>query len=756
MPNYDDMPLSEIFKLDSKERIKALNDLVLKLEKEPENDVLYDDAMREAHSLKAAARIVNNKETQDLAHLMESVIQVIKEKKCLSVDYIDLLLRGLDAVQEMVDAFVASRPHGVDVSELSKDLESAKEGRITSKSKRNDEEILSPAPPKAPEAPIVDVRKPGSGDATKKRAAIEKAMIERETGDFSVRVGIEKLNKLMNISGEMYTHMLNLDREQGYSQMLVSQMLKITSSLESLKDHLKESGLASGKADDWFYKNQADLAEFRESLTAYLERIKHVSVSLGYLGTELQDEVMKSRMLPVSTIFDPHGRFVRDAARDSGKSIRFEVKGGDTPVDRSILEVLKDPLAHMVRNACDHGLETSEVRKSNGKPEEGVLSLSAFHEADRVILIIEDDGTGVDEAEIKAKVLDKKLISEDKLKLLSKEEILNLIYLPGFSTAKNVTTLSGRGIGLDVVKSNLARIGGDIHMGTEKGRYTRFVLSLPLTLAVTKSLMVDVGGGMFSIPLTRVAEVTKAGKQDIRMVEGRETVNIKGEILPLVHLASLWGFKSATAESGERPLVVLGTGREKSALWVEKHLGVKEIVSKPLDARLGNLRDISAGAILDDGEVALIVDAESLLSSSAEYTGQTVITSDDKAQMISRKRILVAEDSLTVRELERKVLQNHGYDVEIAVDGLDAFNKIKEATFDLLVTDIEMPRMNGFELISLIKKDKNLRQIPAVIVSFKEREEDKRRGMEVGADKYITKSKYDDQILLDTIARLIG
>ena len=769
MPDYDNMSLSEIFKLDSSERIKTLNELVLKLEKDPKNDILYDDAMREAHSLKAAARIVNSSDIQNLAHKMEEVFEVIKQKKCLNSEYVDLFFANLDAISTMAEAFAAGHTHDVDLENLFKRLEDAKQGHFHPKTKESQpaptaSKDAEPKKLKGKKIPLVlpgedhvEARSQEGLDSTKRRLGVEKAMVEKELGDLAIRVGIEKLDKLMNLSGEIYAHTLNLQNEREQTKQLKEYLLKVKSNFGMLKVHLQETGIESKRLQEWIFKNQNDLEDLDKTLALYFKRIEQMSFSFGYLGTQLQDEVMRSRMLPVSAIFDSHLRFVRDSARESGKKISLIIEGGQTPVDRGILETLKDPLMHLIRNACDHGIESPQIRQQSGKNEEGMVKLSAYQHGDRVMIAVEDDGRGIDSEHIKKKAIEKNLITEEKANQLSRREILNFVYLPGFSTAEKVTTLSGRGVGLDVVKCNLIKINGQIQIETEKGKFTRFILSLPLTLAVTKSLLIKSGGEIFCLPLTRIEAMHTVSSENFRSVEGKETVDLRGGILPVVYLAGLWGMDEPNKIVGpKRKLVVIGQEREKVALCVDDYLGEKEIVGKPLDRRLSHWQDLSGVTVLEDGQVAFVVDTESLTRSSAEYTGQRIISQEQEAKAAPRKKILVVEDSLTVRELEKKVLQNNGYEVETAVDGIEGFNKAKESKFDLIITDIEMPRMDGFELIGLLKKNEELKDIPTIIVSYKERDEDKRRGIEVGADKYITKSKYNDDILLEAVAKLIA
>ena len=691
MLDYDKMSINEIFGIDTQERTRSFSNLILKLEKEGENGVLFDEAMREAHSLKAAARIVNNPDVQNLAHRMEETLEIIKkQKRQLAGNEVDLFLKCIDAMREVASAFVASRPCGIDTNDLIKRLEDLKSGRLDPVQKNE-----------------------AAGEPFKEKPA---------ASDPTIRIGIERLNKLMNLSGEIYTHTLQLRQQQ-----------------RQFKPCLEALG---------------------KNVLGYWEAVERLSVRLEGLGADFQNDIMRSRMLPAEVVFEPQTRAVRDFAREFGKKIRLELKGTKTELDKTVLELIKDPLVHLVRNACDHGIESPEERLKSKKSEEGRIVLEAAQQGDRVLILVEDDGRGIDASLLKRKILEKQLLDPDKFNALSDEEALDFIFQLGFSTAESVTHISGRGIGLDIVRSSVVKIGGQIRVETRPGQWTRFILSLPLTLAVTRALLAEVGAQAFCFPLAQVAEVKTISSRDIQTMEGKEVIDVRGEFISLVSLAQLWNLNGDAEKTLTRehrcPVILLGQGHQKVAVSVARLLDEKAIVSKPLDPRLGPVQDIAGGTVLDDGEAALIVDPTALLRSCRDYAGQSTLSRKKEDEVAKRKMILIVEDALTVRELEKKVLENSGYEVITAVDGLDGYHKAKEHRVDLVVTDIEMPRMNGFELIGLLKKDARLGAIPTIIISFREREEDKRRGMEAGADRYITKSQFDNKILLDTIRKLIG
>jgi two-component system sensor histidine kinase and response regulator WspE len=761
MPDYDSMSLNEIFKLDAAERLQVLNRLILAIEKEPGKPLLFEDAMREAHSLKAAARIVNNSEVQNIAHGIEELLEIFKKgERAFISESVDLLLECLDGIRDMVHAFVDGRSHQVDAAGMVLRLaaagkgESPLQGKVRVPEKQVSETQGPPARRDHEEAP--EKRSPEGGNSAKRKAVTEKIMVGRESADPTIRIGIERLNKLMNLSGEIYTSMLQFKRQHQNLKGILKDAEAWSNSLRSLRRLMLEERLESARFEAWFTKAEEELQRFDRMMGPYEEAVDLFSVNFERLGSELQSDIMRSRMISVAALFESQARFVRDLARESGKRINLRCEGGETEVDKSILEILKDPLTHLIRNSCDHGLERPEARRAAGKNEEGEIVLKAYYRADRVLIIVEDDGQGIDPERVKKCAVEKRFLDEEKAGGLEREELFELLFMPGFSTAREITPISGRGVGLDIVRANLSKVGGRIQIESAKGQFTRFILSLPLTLAVTKTLLVEAGGEIACIPVTRVEEVLNISRDEIKTAEGRDMIAVRGEIIPAVFLSGLWQFEKKPIKETQNPVVIIGQGKEKVALLVERLLDEKEVVGKNLDHRLGVLQDISGATILENGEVAFIVDPDSLLRSCGEYTGKSVSAVIDAGAQFKRKKILVVEDSLTVRELEKKVLENYGYEVLAAVDGLDGFNKAREFKPDLVVTDIEMPHINGFELISLLKKDKALAEVPTIIVSFREREEDKRRGMEVGADLYMTKSQYDNKTLLEAIARLIG
>ena len=428
-------------------------------------------------------------------------------------------------------------------------------------------------------------------------------------------------------------------------------------------------------------------------------------------------------------------------------------------MDRDVLERLEAPLGHLLRNAVDHGIEPPEERIRAGKPREGVVRLEARHVAGLLIIFIEDDGRGVSLEELRTAVAAKKHTTAEIAKTLSEEELLNFLFLPGFSMRNEVTEISGRGVGLDVVQNMAKTLGGSGRLSTQPACGTRFQLQLPLTLSVMRFLLVEVAGEPYAIPLARLTRTLRVPRGEIATLEGREHVPFEGQRVGLVAASQIFG-KNPTATGEELSVVILGDRAKRFGVVVDRFLGERQLVVQPLDARLGKIKDINAGALMPDGSPVLILDVDDLMRSVELLVSEGQLDRVQTAEAVNegrrRKRVLVVDDSLTVRELERKLIGNAGYEVEVSIDGMDGWNAVRTQPFDLVVTDIDMPRLDGIELVRLIKNDPRLKSMPVMIVSYKDRPEDHNRGLEAGADYYLTKGSFHDETLLNAVADLIG
>ncbi len=467
---------------------------------------------------------------------------------------------------------------------------------------------------------------------------------------------------------------------------------------------------------------------------------------------------MSSRMRPFSDGAHGFPRMVRDMARRLEKQIRLDIDGLATEVDRDILEKLESPLMHLIRNAVDHGIESPADRVRAGKPEQGVIRVEVHHRAGMLALEVRDDGAGIDLERLRRKVVDRKLSTAEMSANLTEAELLEFLFLPGFTTAQQVTEYSGRGVGLDVVQDTIRRIGGSVRLTTRAGRGTCFHLQLPITLSVLRAVLVDIAGEPYAFPHNRIDRLMRVPRSAIRSLEHRQFITVDGQNIGLVVAAQLLDLEAGTPPGDEIPVVLLSDATGHYGLIVEAFRGEQDLVIRPLDPRLGKVTNISAAAILDDGVPVLIADIEDLIRSMDQFIQSGSLRRSDRLEREERrkKHVLVVDDSITVREVERQLLRNAGYRVDVAVDGQDGLNQVRAGNFDLLVSDVDMPRMTGLELVKAVRNQEQTRHLPVIIISYKDREEDRLRGLELGANYYLTKSSFHDNTFLRAVADLIG
>ena len=464
-------------------------------------------------------------------------------------------------------------------------------------------------------------------------------------------------------------------------------------------------------------------------------------------------------MVPFSDGLHGFSRMVRDLARETGKQIRFEIAGSTTPVDRDILEKLEAPLSHLIRNAIDHGMETPGERIAAGKPAEGTITLEARHIAGMLNISLSDDGCGINPEDLRGKVVEKGYVSSEMAGSLSRAELFEFLFLPGFSTARDVTEISGRGVGLDVVFNMAHEVGGTVRVDSESGRGSRFQLQLPLTLSVLRTLLLSIDSEPYALPLSRIDRVLSLAPAEILEIEDRQYCTLDGENIGILSARQLFQLPPASGPADHINVVMISDRLNRYGLVVDHVIGEENLVVRPLDSRLGKVPNVSAGAILDDGSPVVIFDADDLVRSIHQLltTGKLQkIGKEGPAVKAGKKRVLIVDDSLTVREVERRLLETAGYEVVTAVDGVDGWNILTAQSFDLLISDVDMPRMNGIDLVRTVKADPVLKEVPVMIVSYKDREEDRLRGLEAGANYYLTKGSFHDESLLTAVHDLIG
>jgi two-component system chemotaxis sensor kinase CheA len=538
----------------------------------------------------------------------------------------------------------------------------------------------------------------------------------------TVRANVKTLDGLVNLIGEMIINKKRLEAK-------LSRLKEITDCCDPGSAPL--------------------LMEFRRDLEDDV-------LYLDYLIQELHQKAMGLRMLPLRSISDGFERLVRDLSQKLGKEVRLEIIGASIELDRVLLEGLKPMLIHLLTNAVAHGLESPEERLAAGKPRQGLVRITARHEGSSVMVEVRDDGRGMDPARIRAAALSRGVIDQREAEGLSDEETLYLTLRPGFSTAGEVTDVSGRGVGMDVVKKNMERVKGNLTMTSEIGSHTEIALQLPLTLSVLEALIVESGGETFAIPINYVQEILKVRDPDIVTLGSKEAVKVRGVTTPLLSLARMLDLPQLPhGEAAGLPALVLKLLDQRIALTVDANLGNSEVVVKGLGKQFRNVRFLFGATILGDGNPALILNVPDLFAASSRVEQPSLRRPVDPSGA-GRGRVLVVDDSITTRTMEQSILAAHGYKVEIAVCGEDALEKALGNRFDLIITDVEMPGMNGFELTRSLRGTEEYRETPIIVVSSLSRDEDKRQALDSGAQAYIVKGAFDQGMLLETVQTLIG
>ncbi|WP_242194340.1 MULTISPECIES: hybrid sensor histidine kinase/response regulator [unclassified Pseudomonas] len=748
-----DASLLELFSLEADAQTQVLSAGLLALERNPTQADQLEACMRAAHSLKGAARIVGVDAGVSVAHVMEDCLVSAQESRLyLQPEHIDALLQGTDLLMRIATP-------GNDVGPADIQAYVALMERLLDPSQPT-AKIAPPPPAQSAPAPIIEEPPPEPEPAppvTSEPPRQNKRMTEG--GERVLRVTAERLNSLLDLSSKSLVETQRLKPYLASMQRLKRIQSNSARALDTLDGQLKALDL-NLEAQEALADTRRLLSEAQALLAEKTAELDEFGWQAGQRAQVLYDTALACRMRPFADVLAGQVRMVRDLGRSLGKQVRLEIEGEKTQVDRDVLEKLEAPLTHLLRNAVDHGIEMPEQRMLAGKPAEGLIRLRASHQAGLLVLELSDDGNGVDLERLRGTIVDRHLSPLETAQRLSEEELLTFLFLPGFSLRDKVTEVSGRGVGLDAVQHMVRQLRGAVVLEQTAGRGSRFHLEVPLTLSVVRSLVVEVGEEAYAFPLAHIERMCDLAPDDIVQLEGRQHFWHEGRHVGLVAASQL--LQRPPGQSNEETLKVVVI-RERDAVYgiaVERFIGERTLVVLPLDDRLGKVQDISAGALLDDGSVVLIVDVEDMLRSVDKLlnTGrlERIARRSQQATEAPRKRVLVVDDSLTVRELQRKLLLNRGYEVAVAVDGMDGWNALRSEDFDLLITDIDMPRMDGIELVTLLRRDSRLQSLPVMVVSYKDREEDRRRGLDAGADYYLAKASFHDDALLDAVMELIG
>jgi two-component system, chemotaxis family, sensor histidine kinase and response regulator WspE len=789
----------ELFCLEAENQTALLTSGLLELEHAPATASHFEALMRAAHSLKGAARMANLHGAVHLAHAMEDCFIAAQHGRlCLGQPAVDLLLRGVDLLNHLSKCTPSTittweRDHATELAAFQHSLAQLLSTQPAPTGGATPASSPSPSAPRHGQAPAdatshPQATRPAAPDRANEpappnrsvpvptpklaldqfttatpppAASAAQALTLRkpEPPDRVLRLTAENLNRLLALAGESLVESRWLRPFADSLHRLKRHHTELARKLDHLRQAIEGDKLVErtetclNELSRQLNESQQFLAERMTELDAFDRRSAQHSQRL-YL------EVLRTRMRPFSDGVRRFPRMVRDLARALGKEVKLEISGENTPVDRDILERLETPLAHLLRNAVDHGCEAPPERPRAGKPTECAIRIEARHSAGVLLITVSDDGAGVDLEAVRRATVQQGLTPANVAEKLTESELLQFLFLPGFTLKQTVTEISGRGFGLDVVQNMIRSVRGSIRLTNQPGRGLRVQLQLPLTLSVLRALLVKIAGEPFAIPLSQITRTLSLPRAQIQSLEGHHHFHFGEQPVGLLTAHQILGYDQPRTAGPDLSVVVLGERQALYGVVVDRFLGERELVVQPLDERLGKIQNISAAALMEDGAPVLIVDVEDMLRSIerliAEGRLAKIRRHDLQALAPQAKRILAVDDSLTVRELERKLLANHGYLADVAVDGMEAWNAVRSTHYDLVITDVDMPRMDGIELTSLIKKEPRLQSLPVLIVSYKDREEDRLRGLEAGADYYLTKGSFHDDALLQAVADLIG
>jgi two-component system chemotaxis sensor kinase CheA len=690
--------LIQDFLLEAAEIVEQLDQDLVELEQRKNDLDLLNKIFRAAHTLKGSSSFLGFDKMINVTHHAEEILNKLRKGEMgVGPEIMDILLEFVDVIKKILDDIKNNRDTA-NIESVVKKLKLANEGKVTALSQPDSSDENKPlASP--------NVRDDNNGANIKKAAkAVEQ----------TIRVDVSRLDSLMNLVGELV-----LSRNR---------IAQISSELE------------------------------RKFEGEYLiEQLLETTSQIGLITTELQLAVMKTRMVPIGKVFNKFPRMIRDLARDLKKDIELIITGEDTELDKSVVEEIGDPLVHMIRNAVDHGIEMPDVRVKKGKPAKGKIYLKAYHEGNHIVIEISDDGQGMDPEKIKNKALERKVITPDEAKTMSKDEALGLIFKPGFSTAEKVTDVSGRGVGMDVVRTNVEKLNGIIMIDSEIGKGSVFKLKLPLTLAIIQALLVEVSGEVFAIPLVSVIETVRINEREIHNLEGREVLKLRDSVLSLVRLDEVFGLEGSF--SNDIYVVVVALAEKRIGLVVDRLVGQEEIVIKSLGDYLSGNMGIAGATIMGDGKVRLILDVSGVMEMATKMPKRSrksrdiknAVTSPGNAHSINA---LIVDDSATDRKIMKRLLSSSGWINCIEVTNPhDAIAAVQSLNIDLVITDVMMPDIDGFELARMLR-ERGFEK-PVIAVSVRGEASAGQKAKISGVSAFMTKP-INLQEMLNKIDELVG
>lgn len=775
----------EDFLIEAFEMIEQLDQDLVELETRPEDLDLLNRIFRVAHTIKGSGSFLNFSVLTHLTHHMEDVLNKARHGELIiTPDIMDVILESIDFMKKLLNAIRdsgtdANTGMDNDIANVIERLDAVSKGETPAGS--SDEAPTEEVQQETAETPIeeepeLDYANMSAEDVEKE---IERLLNKRQEEDKKKREAKRAKGELDAIQApsevtkdkpatasvapkattpKPEAKPVAKQAENKAPATAVEQTIRVdVKRLDSLMNLIGELVLGKNR----LIKIYNDVEERYEG-EKFLEELNQVVASVSMVTTDIQLAVMKTRMLPVGRVFNKFPRMVRDLSRELGKNIELIISGEETELDKSIVEEIGDPLVHLIRNACDHGIESKEERLAAGKPEQGTVDLKAYNEGNHIVVEIKDDGKGMNPEILKAKGIEKGLISEKEADTMTDKDAYSLIFKAGFSTAKTITNVSGRGVGMDVVKTNIEKLNGIIDVDSVYGEGTTLKLKIPLTLAITQSLLVGVQEEYYAIPLASVIETVRISQDEVYLVEGKSVLRLRNEVLPLVRLADIFGVNAVFDNSEQAYVVVIGLAENKIGVIVDFLIGQEEVVIKSLGSYLKGIEGIAGATIRGDGRVTLIVDIAAMM----QMAKQVKVSINKLMQESERKKeknspsdykVLIVDDSMTDRAIMKKSLKPLGITITEATNGLEALEIIKtgDNVFDAILIDIEMPKMDGYTLAGEIRKYAKFKNLPLIAVTSRTSKTDRMRGVESGMTEYITKP-YSAEYLTNVVKRNIN
>jgi two-component system, chemotaxis family, sensor kinase CheA len=766
----EDEELRSLYQVASADHLNTIESGLLQLEKNPQDKGQLNALLRATHSLKGDSRMLGVQDAETLVHQMEELLSAVdKGEQNFTQDMCDRLYKGLDAVRRVAQEATTGEPANVSIFHIMAELMGA---MSQSEAPALTAPVTMPTVDLAVEATLASVEEalaslpsakstfiPQESDSPSDLAGdmASAAPDEQYTID-TIRVKAQTLDGLMTQADELSVTKLQVaQRVDDISGLLNlwEDWTRETTKWKQNQGHLSPQETIQ----EYEELNQNRLQQLGSLLTQLRSFVAEDTSRLSSVANDLESGLRKLRLMPLSSVFSLFPRMVRDIGKQQDKDINFQIEGGDVLADKRILEEIKDPLTHLLRNAVDHGIESTVERLEKGKSGTSSLRLRGYASGDRIVIEVLDDGRGLDVDAIQRSALRKGLYTEAELAVMTPGQIQGLIFAPGFSTRTTVTELSGRGVGLDVVKDNIERLKGSIEVESTPNKGCIFRLTISSNLATTHALLVSVNQAPYAIPLDVVETMRLVSRKELFKMEGRFTLNWQDQPIPIAWLSDLLEVSAQSADAlsaNNQALscVILKVGKTYLGLIVDALMDQQTLVLKPQSKLLKRIRNVAGATLLGSGEICMVLNPQDLVKSALKGSTSGAIV-ERLTEVRTKTRILLVEDSIPIRTQVKRILESAGYDVTAAVDGLDGFNKLRSGQFDAVVSDVEMPNLTGLELTARIRQYSEYDELPVILVTTLAKEEDKRRGADAGANAYLTKGDFDQSLLLNTLRRFV-